>query len=389
VKLLLSESKQALINIGYPEVVASLFYQKFGELGFIVGKWYKDFSVYHSPEDMKRLNINWWRYYHTSSGRKTDLNLLVEFYEAARKSLEDYNIVREKNDFRKLTLGEFDQTETLKLIKESLARNLFEKLFFTRPIIKGVLSGEIKDMKPYKDLSYKEANYAYETKKIFSEKTPIKTYRNGWRWINVGQTCDIVGHKMKNCGSTGVMSMDKDRTMITLFDPSQNPHVVATYSPNEKRLSGVEGIGSSEPKLEYSKYIIDLVKILKVEYDWDKSKSGYLSVFFRLRHLVKNFKEVYKDTYNNYFSFNFNGQPWFASKYHVATKEFVMSKKTSPKEKLPVTLQNAFGPYMRGVERQETDQVMSIFTFVKNNSPKPAISEQQQTVQFFQLLFTG
>ncbi len=301
--MLLSESKQALINIGYPEVVASLFYQKFGELGFIVGKWYKDFSVYHSPEDMKRLNINWWRYYHTSSGRKTDLNLLVEFYEAARKSLEDYNIVREKNDFRKLTLGEFDQTETLKLIKESLARNLFEKLFFTRPIIKGVLSGEIKDMKPYKDLSYKEANYAYETKKIFSEKTPIKTYRNGWRWINVGQTCDIVGHKMKNCGSTGVMSMDKDRTMITLFDPSQNPHVVATYSPNEKRLSGVEGIGSSEPKLEYSKYIIDLVKILKVEYDWDKSKSGYLSVFFRLRHLVKNFKEVYKDTYNNYFSF--------------------------------------------------------------------------------------
>ncbi len=381
--MLLSESKQALINIGYPEVVASLFYQKFGELGFIVGKWYKDFSVYHSPEDMKRLNINWWRYYHTSSGRETDLNLLVEFYEAARKSLEDYNIVREKNDFRKLTLGEFDQTETLKLIKESLARNLFEKQFFTRPIIKGVLSGEIKDMKPYKDLSFKEANYAYETKKIFSEKTPIKTYRNGWRWINVGQTCDIVGHKMKNCGSTGVMSLDKDRTMITLFDPSQNPHVVATYSPNEKRLSGVEGIGSSEPKTEYSKYIIDLVKILKAEYDWDKSKSGYLSVFFRLRHLVKNFKEVYKDTYNNYFSFNFNGQPWFASKYHVATKEFVMSKRTSPKEKLPITLQNAFGPYMRGVERQETDQVMSIFTFVKNNSPKPAISEQQQTVQFF------
>lgn len=386
-KLLLSESKQALINIGYPEVIASLFYQKFGELGFLIGKWYKEYSVYHTHEDIKRLNVNWWRYYHTSSGRETDLNLLVEFYEAAKKSLEDYNMVREKNEFGRLTPGEFDQTETLTMIKQSLLRNLFEKMFFTRPIIKAILSNEIKDMKPYKDLSFKEANYAYETKKIFSEKTPIKTYRNGWRWINVGQTCDIVGHKMKNCGSTGVMSWDKDRTMITLFDPSQNPHVVATYSPNEKRLSGVEGIGSSEPKLEYAKYIIDLVKILKVEYDWDKSKSGYLSVFFRLKGLVKNFKEVYKDSYNNYFSFNFNGQPWFASKYHVATKEFVMSKKTSPKEKLPVTLQNAFGPFLRG-EQRESDQVMTIFTFVKNNSPKPAISEHQ-TVQFLTLLFTG
>ena len=143
---------------------------------------------------------------------------------------------------------EFNKSEKLQDLREEISRGFFKKVFFSRNLIIGIDSGKIIDLHPYANLTFREANEKYEKKSIFSDKTPVKKYPNGWRWVDAGAKCDLIGGMMKNCGSTGVMSADKDRTMLTLFDEQNIPHVVATYSPNEKRISGVEGQASTAVK---------------------------------------------------------------------------------------------------------------------------------------------
>ena len=93
---------------------------------------------------------------------------------------------------------------------------------------------------------------------------------------------------MKNCGSTGLMSMDSDKTALVLFGPSNRPHVIATYSPNDGRISGIEGSASSRPKAEYHEYILDLEEHLGVPIKDNTIKNYDL----QLKSLFKDFAEV-------------------------------------------------------------------------------------------------
>ena len=132
-----------------------------------------------------------------------------------------------------------------------------------------------------------------------SDLTPLKTYPDGWKWIDAGKKCHIIGDKMRNCGSTGVMGTDADRTMLTLFDPNNEPHVVATYSPNEKRISGVEGGASTQIKPEYIPYVLDLIKTLDVNLDVSHEKSKELKIRYLLGDKIKSLKAIYESLYNN------------------------------------------------------------------------------------------
>jgi len=38
----LFESKQTIMNLGFPEVVASIFNELFGNKAFIIAKWFRD-----------------------------------------------------------------------------------------------------------------------------------------------------------------------------------------------------------------------------------------------------------------------------------------------------------------------------------------------------------
>ena len=128
---------------------------------------------------------------------------------------------------------------------------------------------------------------------MFDETEPTIKYKDGWKWIDVGGKCELIGDQMKNCGSTGVMSNDPDKTMMGLFDPNNKPHIVGTLSPNQKRLSGVEGIASTGPKDKYIDKILNLVDVLGVEYDiWRGTKNDLLKLKYQFKDYAEDIDRV-------------------------------------------------------------------------------------------------
>ncbi len=313
------EAKQSLVNLGIPELIASLFQEKFGKNAFTIAKWYKDFASLGRPE-----NKNWWRdalhgFEKPGIVGITDLYSAMKDFVEGRTSFDEYNQIRDRLGFAKVRPGE--ETNSLSWVKDRVRDDLFGEVFFSQNLIKDILSGKVKDLKPYAKLPFSQANQNYEEKSVFSDKTPVKTYPNGWKWINVGEKCDLVGRQMKNCGSTSVMSMDRNRTMMTLFDSNNIPHVVATYSPGENRLSGVEGQASTGIKDEYTDYVIDLTKTLGAELDTNNNKSKMLKLKYLLNPSMIQ-KIEGKSDYNEFFVVQLqNGQSYYTDSYDAAPKE--------------------------------------------------------------------
>lgn len=320
---LLNESKQSIINLGFPSVIASILYEKYGKNSFLIAKWYKD---YYTAGYDGMDNKTWWRRTNTSfSSTRLELNDLIMLYEAAKISFEEYNKTKKQLELEIDDSQDFNKSEKLQDLKEEINREFFKKIFFNRNLIIGIDSGKIIDLHPYSNLTFQEATEKYEKKSIFIDKAPIKKYPNGWRWVDAGAKCDLVGGMMKNCGSTGVMSMDKDRTMLTLFDEKNIPHVVATYSPNEKRISGVEGQASTAVKNEYADYVIDLVKTLGAELDYDREKSKFLKLKYALGNKLKSLKKIpTKSDYDEYYVLvTSDNKTYYTNSYEMISKEDV------------------------------------------------------------------
>ena len=199
--------------------------------------------------------------------------------------------------------------------KAEIKENFSEDIFFKSVFVKDIISGKIPDLKPYTKLAYQEAQDKYDKKRVFKEAEPLKTYPNGWKWINVGPKCQLVGGQMKNCGSTGVMSMDPDRTMITLFDPRNKPHVVVTWSPGDKRISGDEGVGGSAVKEIYQEYVFDLADILGARFDFDRTKSDVMKIKGAIG--PKKVKSITNPTGGSYYSRVelVSGDTWYTNGY--------------------------------------------------------------------------
>ena len=320
---ILKEAKQSLINLGIPEVIATIFYEKFGKNAYTIARWYKEYTAYRN--DYK----NWWR--EVSHGiSRTGIVEMVDLYNAMKDfandkiTVDQYNSIREKLGFAKDD-GTEELSFRLEQLKDRIEEDFLQEVFFGRNLIKDILSGKIKSIQPYSKLSFDQANQKYEEKSIFKDKKPLKTYSNGWRWVDAGQKCDLVGKQMKNCGSTGLMSMDQNRTMLTLFDPNNIPHVVATYSPGEKRLSGVEGQASTGVKNEYADYVVDLAKTLGAELDLSNNKSTFLKLKWMLN--PASIQEVEGRT--QFSSDNFyivrlqNGEEYYTNGYEAVLKDKV------------------------------------------------------------------
>ena len=43
---ILLESKQSIINLGYPRIIVDLLFEKYGKNSFIISKWLKETSGY-------------------------------------------------------------------------------------------------------------------------------------------------------------------------------------------------------------------------------------------------------------------------------------------------------------------------------------------------------
>lgn len=314
------EAKQSITNLGFPEIISTLFYEKYGKTAPVLARWYKEYSAYGSLADSK----NWW-YEISHTLTKPDAGQLTRYYQATKAfaagtmTLEEYNKIRDRLDLRDYNPTEADTDEILRSLKTEIAEALFGEVFFSRNLIKALGTNKVS-IQPYSRLPFAQANQKFEEKTMFDDKPPIKTYPNGWKWIDAGAKCDLVGSKMKNCGSTGVMSGDKNRTMLTLFDPSNNPHVVATYSPNEKRLSGIEGQAGTGVKLEYVDYVLDLIKVLGVEFDAHNSKSKPLKLKYLLN--PKSLIQIPgKSDFDEFFEIQLqSGESYYTNGYMLVSK---------------------------------------------------------------------
>lgn len=322
-------SIQSIVNLGYPEIIAKIFIDRFGKNAHIIARWMNDYYTtglrHNSPQD-------WLKNMSFLGG--ANMELILGQYFAAIAGEEEYNKWAKDWDYPPLSeagynfsTGEsypLDIETVIESSREELIEQFNKSIFFDRDLIRDVVSGELTNLAPYKRLNYNEARSKYEEKKILLYYPEIMKFDDEYRWINIGKKCDLIGSKMRNCGSTGVMGMDEDRTMLVLLDEFNNPHVVATLHPNENRISGFEGIASSAPKEKYHKYILDLINHLDVNFEENSghSKSAILDLKYFLRNLNANIERINSDhSFYEYFKIDIDGATWFASPHYFISEE--------------------------------------------------------------------
>lgn len=311
-------AKQDITNLGYPEIISKLLYEKYGKLASLIAKWYKDYYV---PESWS--GDDWWRSFMWDYRKQFSLYTLTYLYENS-ENLESFLEACRKMD----VMSREDLTqETLDSergwLVDRLRADFFGKIFFNYySLIQDIASGKLKDLAPYKRLKFYDAQQKYEKRKYFQESIPIKVYENGFKWIDVGRKSTLLSEKMKNCGSAGLMSMDPDRTIIALFGPNGKPHVMVVYSPNERRISGDECAGSTAVKPEYHQYVIDLADQLGARFDASKSRSKELGLKYRLRNKAQSIEQIKvpEYSYDSYFKFVVDGKVFYTNGYTVASE---------------------------------------------------------------------
>lgn len=326
---LITESKQSIVKMGYPEIIAQLLYEKFSKNAPLIARWYRE-------DNRGSDNENWWNWTHTNFRIQSDLSTLTTLYQAT-KSEEDY-----VNAIKKLGLSTnrmpYDLEEERHYLKRLIDDRFFDDVFFHYTIIKDIQSGKLKDLAPYKKLSLREAQEKYDRKNIFQDKQPLRIYENGFKWIDVGRRCHFVANLMRNCGNVGLMSGDPKATLLVLFGPTNTPHVVVTYSPSQNRISSEQGAASTAVKPEYHDYVLDLVDFLEARFDVDSSKSKLLSMKYRLKNKATNLQIVSDDPYAEIFKFDMGGKTYYSNSYVVVSeddiekaKEIFEKKEISPR----------------------------------------------------------
>jgi hypothetical protein len=270
-KDLLVESKQSIVNLGYPEIIAKLIYEKFGEKSYTISRWFREYTGYANEN-------NWFKLRFFNFSDKLSLYDYVELYNASF----DKNLFLQVKKRLDLSTNDIDESELIEQrnhVLSEMKKLLFDNSFFKwYKFINNIITGIIRDIKQYEHLSFDDAVQKFEEKELFSDKPSIKTYSNGYKWIHVGKKCAYIAKYMKNCGSSGLMTFDENGGMVVLFDSNNKPHVVTTYSPEENRISGIEGVGSTEIKDEYIDYVLDLTKVLNAHLEHHKLKSTLMKL---------------------------------------------------------------------------------------------------------------
>lgn len=312
---LLTESKQSIINLGFPSIIASLLYEKFHEKAPLIARWFKEQT---SKDDAK----DWWLWRFGGFSTKHTLNDYIKLYDSTFdhekyiKALKDLNMSHYQSE------DESDRLEMRRALRKEIDKKFFDEVFFYYyPIISAIESGTLKDLAPYKNLPFSDAARKFEEKRLLSDSTPVKKYKNGFKWIDVGKKCPLVGEELRNCGSVGVMSMDPSATMIALFGPENKPHVVVTYSPSEKRISGDQGGASTEVKSKYHRYVLDLVKTLGAKFDHFNSKSSLLGLKYQLQNKAQKIQQINRGPYDIVFRFVLGGHTYYTDQYTSAPEE--------------------------------------------------------------------
>ena len=292
-------------NLGFPNSLEKAFEDIFGQdRATTYGKWFKEY------EGGLRFGGRWFSgISRVKSGSGLNLLDCVDMLEAIRANDEEkFHQLLEIDEWSdnydsrgaKERLKDRLKEESMEAVKpyleEQLRNGLIDDaIFFTRDIVKDREKIKKQEFKQYSKMSFDDASGKYSKIKAFSESEEVMTFVDGHRWLNVGPKCQFVGREMKNCGSTGVMSSDRDKTMLILVDTKNKPRIVATLSPNEKRLSGVEGSAGTQPKEEYYDHIVELADFLDVKFDITRSDSFLLNLKYLFRGVKIKIKQLKTD----------------------------------------------------------------------------------------------
>ena len=84
------ESKENIINLGFPRVLASLFYKNFGKHAYLFAKWFKDYHAHRYADDP-----NWFKIIFDTFYDKPNKWDLVQLYNAT-DSIENYLKARKR-----------------------------------------------------------------------------------------------------------------------------------------------------------------------------------------------------------------------------------------------------------------------------------------------------
>lgn len=311
-QFLLNENKQEIIALGFPKVIADIISEHFGKNAFLIAKWNRDYSSYKDDPD-------WWFRQNTSYfGKNISIGDYVRLYQA--NNIEEYKKVYYQLYEKEPNTQEYELEEQKEWLRKRIEHELISSVFFSYlTLIKDIKEGKITDLAPYKKLTYQQAQEKYDKKQMFKDSPIVKSYENGWKWINVGKKCHLLGKLMRNCGSVGVMGNDPDRTIMTLFDKGNKPHVMVTYSPNEKRISGDEGAGSSRVKDQYSDYVVDLAKLLNAEVD-TKTRSKLIKIKSLLGNKIIKIEKLDGGSYDEFYKITLND-----NKEYVTDSFFLIS----------------------------------------------------------------
>ncbi len=319
---LLSESVRQIENLGYPVEVAKIFQRKFDKNAYLLAKWLANYYAF-DPNDK-----NWWNNRigeEKPQSSRTSINNALRVAknatsdESARKALKDNGFWVDDDKF-------YDD-EALKELRDGFMdvaeKQLFKNIFFTyNPLVKGIMDGSI-DPQPYKKLNYAAAEKKYENKSLFKDKEPLIEYPDGYKWIDAGTRCTLLGDKMRNCGSVGVMSTDPAKKILALFDKQNEPHVMVTYSPTHKRISGEEGRASTKLKEKYDDYVLDLVNRLGAHYDYiSAGRTGRIALKYLLGTDAKSLRRISGDdnTEGDY-EFTKDGVKYYTNGNVILTQE--------------------------------------------------------------------
>lgn len=319
---LISESKQQIVNLGYPVEIASIFKNKFGRNAYLLGKWFKKYVMMGREE-----SANWWDKYIGNSSSIRSRITINNMLNVIRASNDKDSVMEalKKNGFYVEAPDSYDEYRLMEIKKgfmEAVEEELMKNVFFrSYPFIKGIINGTINADK-YRNISFDDANKNYEEDKLFLSGKPLKEYPDGMKWIEAGKYCALLGNKMANCGSIGVMSTDVDRKIIALFDMHNNPHVMVTYSPNHNRISGEQGKGSTKIKEKYDYYVLDLAKSLGATYDW-LSDGGHPRT--KLKYFLGNdantMEQIGGTDADPYYSFIKDGKKYYTDCRAIMTQE--------------------------------------------------------------------
>jgi hypothetical protein len=350
-------AKQDIINLGYPEIISKLLYEEYQSLAPLIAKWYKQYRV---PESWE--GTDWWRMFNWDYRKQFSLYSLTYLYENSG-DVESFLKACEKMDVKPregLTQEVLDSQRTW--LVNRLRDDFFNESFFLYySLIQDITNGVIKDLAPYKRLEFFDAQQKYEKRRYFQESEPIKVYENGFKWIDVGRKSTLLSEQMRNCGSAGLMSLDKDATIIALFGPNGKPHVMVTYSPRDKKISGDECAGSTAVKPEYHQYVIDLSDHLGATFSATKSKSTELGVKYRLRNIAKSLEKLETPEYTSgsYFKFIANGKVFYTDGYVVVSNDELRRAQTMIEKgelKVPYPRENIFETVLLSSNRGYMEQ---------------------------------